>query len=132
MPRPWASITFAENGGVGRTHAADHDPTSHRCAGHESACAHRGFISKWYLRYGALDAGHDWGLLCFVLFRLLDAALLKYMPIIAMLTRLDPAKRRRRNGPATIEPRERQKPAWGRDHWMLLAPVLFTARWRCW
>ncbi|MEH6499046.1 MAG: proton-conducting transporter membrane subunit [Pseudoalteromonas distincta] len=79
-----------------------------------------GFISKWYLGYGALDAGHDWVLLVFVLSGLLNAAYflpLLYRGWFAKAPAQWPAQSSLGNG----------KPGWGETHWMLLAPVLFTA-----
>jgi len=79
-----------------------------------------GFISKWYLGYGALDAGHDWVLLVFVLSGLLNAVYflpLLYRGWFAKAPAQWPAQSSLGNG----------KPGWGETHWMLLAPVLFTA-----
>lgn len=79
-----------------------------------------GFISKWYLGYGALDAGHDWVLVVFVLSGLLNAAYflpLLYRGWFAKAPAQWPAQSSLGNG----------KPGWGETHWMLLAPVLFTA-----
>lgn len=79
-----------------------------------------GFISKWYLGYGALDAGHDWVVLVFVLSGLLNAAYflpLLYRGWFANAPKQWPAESQLGNG----------KPGWGETHWMLLAPVLVTA-----
>lgn len=79
-----------------------------------------GFISKWYLGYGALEAGHDWVLLVFVLSGLLNAAYflpLLYRGWFAKAPTQWPAEAQLGSG----------KPGWGETHWMLLAPVLFTA-----
>lgn len=78
-----------------------------------------GFISKWYLGYGALEVGQDWVLLVLVLSGLLNAAY--FLPLIYRGWFVAP--------PAEW-PHERQlgsgKPWLGETHWMLLAPVLFT------
>lgn len=79
-----------------------------------------GFISKWYLGYGALEVGHDWVLLVFVLSGLLNAAYflpLLYRGWFSKAPQQWPAESRLGNG----------KPGWGETHWMLLAPVIFTA-----
>lgn len=79
-----------------------------------------GFISKWYLGYGALDAGYDWVLLVFVLSGLLNAAYflpLLYRGWFARPPAQWPAESSLGNG----------KPGWGETHWMLLTPVIFTA-----
>ncbi len=79
-----------------------------------------GFISKWYLGYGALDAGHDWVVLVFVLSGLLNAAYflpLLYRGWFAKAPTTWPAESNLGTG----------KPGWGETHWMLLAPVVFIA-----
>ncbi|MBQ0744510.1 MAG: monovalent cation/H+ antiporter subunit D family protein [Pseudomonas sp.] len=79
-----------------------------------------GFISKWYLGYGALDAGHDWVVLVFVLSGLLNAAYflpLLYRGWFAKAPKAWPAESKLGTG----------KPGWGETHWMLLAPVVFIA-----
>ncbi|PCC99137.1 monovalent cation/H+ antiporter subunit D family protein [Halopseudomonas pelagia] len=79
-----------------------------------------GFISKWYLGYGALDAGHAWVVLVFVLSGLLNAAYflpLLYRGWFAKAPTTWPAESNLGTG----------KPGWGETHWMLLAPVMFIA-----
>lgn len=78
-----------------------------------------GFVSKWYLGLGALEAGHDWALLVLVISGLLNAAY--FLPLIyrgwfARASSHWPEERPLGNG----------KPGLGETHWMLLAPVLFT------
>lgn len=79
-----------------------------------------GFISKWYLGYGALDAGYDWVLAVFVISGLLNAAYflpLLYRGWFARAPGQWPAESNLGNG----------RPGWGETHWMLLAPVVVTA-----
>ncbi|MFT6465519.1 proton-conducting transporter membrane subunit [Halopseudomonas sp.] len=79
-----------------------------------------GFISKWYLGYGALDAGHDWVVLVFVLSGLLNAAYflpLLYRGWFAKAPTTWPAESKLGTG----------KPGCGETHWMLLAPAVFIA-----
>jgi multicomponent Na+:H+ antiporter subunit D len=79
-----------------------------------------GFISKWYLGLGALEVGQDWVLLVLVLSGLLNAAY--FLPLIY---------RGWFDEPPTQWPEEHAlgngRPGLGETHWMLLAPVLFTA-----
>ncbi|WP_150302867.1 complex I subunit 5 family protein [Pseudomonas saliphila] len=79
-----------------------------------------GFISKWYLGLGALEAGWDIALLVLVISGLLNAAY--FLPLIyrGWFAR-----------PPAEWPEERSlgtgRPGLGETHWMLLVPVLFTA-----
>lgn len=78
-----------------------------------------GFISKWYLSYGALEVGQDWVLVVLVLSGLLNAAY--FLPLVYRGWFAAPPDR---------WPEESKlgsgKPGLGETHWMLLAPVLFT------
>ncbi len=79
-----------------------------------------GFISKWYLGLGALEVGADWVLGVLVLSSLLNAAY--FLPLIY-------------RGWFSLPPREwpdeqqlgSGRRWFGETHWMLLAPVVFTA-----
>ncbi len=74
-----------------------------------------GFVSKFYLKQGAISAGHEWVTLVLAASSLLNAAY--FLPILYRAWFLSPAER---------WPKER---IFGRfeTHWMLLAPPLFTA-----
>jgi multicomponent Na+:H+ antiporter subunit D len=79
-----------------------------------------GFISKWYLGLGALEVGQDWVLLVLVGSGLLNAAY--FLPLIyrgwfGTAPDIWPGDTRLGGG----------VPGWSETHWMLLAPMLFTA-----
>ncbi|SDT90551.1 complex I subunit 5 family protein [Halopseudomonas salegens] len=79
-----------------------------------------GFISKWYLGLGALEAGQNWVLLILVFSGLLNAAY--FLPPLWRGWFASPADNwtinsKRGNG----------HPGLGETHWMLLWPMLFTA-----
>ena len=78
-----------------------------------------GFITKWYLGLGGLEAGAGWVLPVLAASSLLNAAY--FLPILytAWL-------RPWRGGPEPIDSRVRG-PRGGEAHWMLLLPPLFTA-----
>lgn len=81
-----------------------------------------GFISKWYLGVGALEAGLDWVVLVLVLSSLLNAAY--FLPLIYRgWFGLPSAKWAAGESQAALTSGRRQCEI----HWMLLVPTLFTA-----
>ena len=74
-----------------------------------------GFVTKWYLGLGALEAGHTWVLGILVLSSLLNAAY--FLPPVI----------RGWMAPRNAEWEEHAAPSRLETHWMLLAPTLVTA-----
>lgn len=82
-----------------------------------------GFISKWYLGLGALEAGQSWVLWVLVASGLLNAAY--FLPLIYRGWFLPPPPRWPH---PPLHPGHLLKFKYGQEaHWMLLLPALFTA-----
>jgi multicomponent Na+:H+ antiporter subunit D len=75
-----------------------------------------GFISKWYLGWGALAAGHGWGVGLFLVSGLLNAAY--FLPLLYRGWFAPVPDTWQDNLPT---------PVWRESHWMLLWPTLFSA-----
>lgn len=74
-----------------------------------------GYVSKWYLQHGAIQAGEDWAPLVLTASSLLNAAY--FLPILYRAWLKAPPER---------WPEEHRFGAW-ETHWMLLLPPLVTA-----